>query len=72
MIYSHAACMDHRPGPGHPESPERLTAVLDALEAPGFEALQWRDAPRGTREQVALIHEPDFIDHIMDNAPKHG
>ncbi|MET0964344.1 MAG: histone deacetylase family protein [Noviherbaspirillum sp.] len=72
LIYTHAACMDHRPGPGHPESPERLTAVLDALRAPGFESLQWRDAPRGTREQVALIHEPDFIDQIMDNAPKHG
>ena len=72
LIYTHAACMDHRPGPGHPESPERLAAVLGALQAPGFEALQWRDAPKGTREQVELIHDPEFIDQVFDNAPKEG
>ena len=72
LIYTHAACMDHKPGPGHPESPERLTAVLGALKAPGFEALAWRDAPLGTREQVALIHDAEFIDQVIDNAPKAG
>jgi acetoin utilization deacetylase AcuC-like enzyme len=67
LIYTHAACMEHKPGPGHPESPERLRTVLAALRAPGFEALQWRDAPMGTREQ-----DPDFIDQIFDNAPRQG
>jgi acetoin utilization deacetylase AcuC-like enzyme len=71
-IYTHAACMEHKPGPGHPESPERLRAVLAALKAPGFEALQWQDAPLGTRDQVALIHDTDFIDQIMNNAPSRG
>jgi acetoin utilization deacetylase AcuC-like enzyme len=72
IVYTHAACMDHRPGPGHPEAPARLTAVLDALQTPEFSALTWRDAPRGTREQVALVHRPDFIDLIIDNAPSQG
>ena len=35
-IYTHEACFDHRPGPHHPESPERLRAVLDALKTPEF------------------------------------
>jgi acetoin utilization deacetylase AcuC-like enzyme len=64
--------MEHKPGSGHPESPERLKAVLGALQAPEFESLQWQDAPRGTVEQLALIHDQEFIDLIMDNAPKHG
>ena len=72
LIYTHSACMEHRPGPGHPESPERLVAVLAALRAPGFESLQWQDAPKGTVEQLALIHDPDFIEQVMDNAPRQG
>lgn len=72
LIYSHPACFEHRPGPSHPESPERLKAVLNALQAPEFESLQWRDAPMGTREQVVLIHNPEFFDLIQANLPKSG
>ena len=72
LVYSHAACLEHRPGPSHPESPERLKAVLRALRAPEFEALQWRDAPMGTREQVQLIHDPAFVQEVAELAPRHG
>jgi acetoin utilization deacetylase AcuC-like enzyme len=72
LIYSHAACLEHRPGPSHPESPERLKAVLRALRTPEFESLQWRDAPLGTREQVLLIHDPSFVDEVAEIAPKQG
>lgn len=72
LVYTHAACLDHRPGPGHPESPERLKAVLRALQAPAFAALQWLDAPLGTREQLLLIHDPAFIDEVEDLAPSEG
>jgi len=72
LVFSHPACLEHKPGSGHPESPARLRAVLGALQTPEFEALQWREAPMGTMEQVALIHEQDFIDLIVDNAPGQG
>jgi acetoin utilization deacetylase AcuC-like enzyme len=64
--------MEHRPGPGHPEAPARLTAVLQALRVPEFASLQWRDAPMGTREQVELIHTSSFFDAIEELAPKEG
>jgi len=72
LIYTHDACFEHRPGPGHPESPERLKAVLEALRAPEFSSLQWREAPLGTREQVLLIHDEAFVDDIKSAAPKSG
>lgn len=72
LIYTHEACFEHRPGPGHPESPERLRAVLDALKKPEFESVEWREAPMGTREQVLMIHTEDFVDHIERVAPNHG
>lgn len=72
IVYTHAACAEHRPGPHHPESPERLRAVLDALRMPQFERLEWRDAPMGTIEQLRLIHDPDYIDDIGQRAPIQG
>jgi acetoin utilization deacetylase AcuC-like enzyme len=72
LVYTHAACFDHRPGPGHPESPERLEAVLRALRSPEFAALEWRDAPMGTLEQVRLIHDDAFIDEVAQIAPRQG
>ena len=72
LIYSHDACFEHRPGPGHPESPERLRAVLAALRAPEFADLAWREAPLGTREQLLLIHDADFVDQVHEIAPRSG
>ncbi|BCF93567.1 histone deacetylase family protein [Paraburkholderia sp. PGU16] len=72
LVYTHAACLNHQPGPHHPESPERLKTVLQTLRSPEFAALEWRDAPMGTIEQVQLIHSQDFIDEVADIAPNHG
>ncbi|WP_395703076.1 histone deacetylase family protein [Aquabacterium sp.] len=72
LVYSHPACLAHEPGPGHPESPQRLVAVLKALQAPAFEALQWREAPLGTREQVLHVHTEDYVDQVESLAPQSG
>ncbi|MGV7243939.1 histone deacetylase family protein [Caballeronia sp. M23-90] len=72
IILSHPACLEHRPGPHHPESPERLKIVLDTLRSPEFASLKWRDAPLGTIEQVQLIHDPEFVDDVAQMAPSHG
>ncbi|WP_375508875.1 histone deacetylase family protein [uncultured Caballeronia sp.] len=72
IILSHPACLEHRPGPHHPESPERLKIVLNALRSPEFASLKWRDAPLGTIEQVQLIHDPEFVDDVAEMAPSHG
>ncbi|MBA4741764.1 MAG: histone deacetylase family protein [Azoarcus sp.] len=72
LIYSHPACFEHRPGPGHPESPERLKAVLGALQKPDFAELKWREAPLGTREQVLLVHTEDYVSDVEEVSPRHG
>ncbi|CAG9233932.1 Acetylspermidine deacetylase [Paraburkholderia sabiae] len=72
LVYTHAACLNHQPGPHHPESPERLHTVLKALRVPEFAALEWRDAPMGTIEQVQLIHGEGYIDDVAEIAPSHG
>ena len=68
LLYTHPACLAHEPGPGHPESPSRLQAVLEALYADRFAALDTVHAPRATREQLIRTHDSAMIDVIFDNA----
>ncbi|HTI95750.1 MAG TPA: histone deacetylase family protein [Rudaea sp.] len=72
LLYTHPACLAHDPGKGHPESPARLRAVLDALDGPGFARLVRHEAPRATREQLARVHGTELIDAIHAAAPSVG
>jgi acetoin utilization deacetylase AcuC-like enzyme len=71
-LYTQASCLAHDPGPGHPESPARRAAVLDALATPPFIALDRREAPRATRTQLERVHRADFVDEILANVPETG
>ncbi|MEW7847387.1 histone deacetylase family protein [Massilia aurea] len=71
-VMHHPACFGHEPGPGHPESPQRLHVVMETLRQPEFAQLAWREAPLGTREQVLLVHDADFVDAIAAARPLHG
>ncbi len=64
VILTSDACLGHEPGYDHPECPERLIAVRDALVAPEFEDLVWKHAPLGTREQLLLVHTPEYVYRI--------
>ena len=72
LLYTHPACLAHDPGAGHPESPARLRAVLEALDDPRFGGLDRRDAPRATREQLARVHGRELIDAIHAASPNAG
>src|SRR5690348_10334470 len=71
-LYTHPACLQHDPGAGHPESPARLRAVLQALDDPRFAQLERVEAPRATREQLLRVHEPAYVESIYANAPQSG
>jgi anaerobic selenocysteine-containing dehydrogenase len=53
LLYTHQACLDHDPGRYHPESPDRLRAVLEALDAPEFARLDRREAPEASLDDIA-------------------
>jgi acetoin utilization deacetylase AcuC-like enzyme len=70
LLYSHPACLGHDTGPGHPERPERLQAILAALEGESFQHLLRVEAPQATREQLALAHPRAYVDRVFEVAPK--
>jgi acetoin utilization deacetylase AcuC-like enzyme len=72
LIYTHTDCLDHRPGPGHPESPARLEAVLKALQGARLDGVAWRDAPLGTTDQVQLVHTPQYLRWVESLRPDDG
>ena len=72
LLYTHSACIDHDPGPYHPERPDRLRAVMKALEHEDFSALDRREAPIGTVEAIERVHAPRYVQEILDSVPQHG
>lgn len=71
-LYTHASCLAHEPGAGHPESPARLRAVLEALDNDRFAALDRIEAPPATREQLERAHSAAHVAHIFASAPASG
>lgn len=65
-LFTHAACLAHRPPVGHPERPERLRAVLAGLEGERFAALDRREAPRATVDAIALVHTTELIEALAE------
>jgi len=61
-IYTHASCLAHEPGPGHPEAPFRLEAVLSAIHALGHHTLK---APFASRAQLARAHSAELLDQLF-------
>jgi acetoin utilization deacetylase AcuC-like enzyme len=64
-LFTHPACLDHDPGTWHPECPDRLRAVLRALEHPDFVPLLREQAPEATREQLQLVHPAAYVEAIL-------
>jgi len=71
-LFTHSACLDHDTGLGHPECPERLKAVLSALEAEEFHFLDRREAPLAERAQLIRVHQAEYVDHVLASVPAEG
>ena len=70
---THPDCLRHEMGAGHPERPQRLTAVEEEITAEALGAhLARYEAPLATDEQLARVHPIEYVRAIRDAAPEHG
>jgi acetoin utilization deacetylase AcuC-like enzyme len=70
---THADCLRHEMGPGHPECPERLVAVNEHMRSSGLlDQLRVLDAPLASQEDLKRVHRPEYVDLIFENAPTEG
>ena len=72
LLYTHPACIEHDPGPGHPETPDRLRAVLAALDGLEFEPLERREAPLAEPAQIERMHDAGYVGQVLAAVPGEG
>lgn len=70
LILYHDECLAHEPGAHHPESGQRLQAVLNAVsDIPRTELLP---APLASREQVERVHDRAYWQQLVSAEPEQG
>ena len=70
-LFTHPDMLDHQPGAGHPERPERLKAVLDALNDAEL-GLDRRAATEVSVADLERLHPADYVGRILDASPASG
>jgi acetoin utilization deacetylase AcuC-like enzyme len=70
-VFTHLDMVGHHPGPGHAERPERLKAVLDALDDAAL-GLETRDAPLAERADLERVHPKAYVERLYAESPPEG
>jgi acetoin utilization deacetylase AcuC-like enzyme len=65
-------CLEHEPGPGHPESPERLAAIWRELTARQIAGTEVVGPPRATRAQLERVHGAAHVGKLLSLAGRAG
>lgn len=72
LLLTHEACLAHDTGNDHPESAERLQAVLTRLREEEFSGLVWREAPHATHDQLGRVHQQAHVTKVLGGLPASG
>ena len=72
LLISHPACADHLTPPGHPERPDRMRAVEEALADERFQMLAREQAPMADGDIVSLAHPLEYFEAIRSASPSEG
>jgi acetoin utilization deacetylase AcuC-like enzyme len=72
LLLSHPSYALHDTGPHHPERPDRVRAILEALEAESFAGLHRAGAPNIDRAALLRVHPARYIDAIEAAGPAQG
>ena len=70
-LFTHPDMIAHSPGGGHPERPERLSAVLDALAAAALDKDR-RAATEVRVEDLERVHPADHVRRLLEAGPSQG
>ena len=69
----HPDYLKHDPGDWHPDRPERLTALVNAIKDSGlWERLIHLEPAPATLEQVEYVHETDYVKALQEYCARGG
>jgi len=73
QFFTHDECLDHNPGAGHPENPQRLSRILNALGTTSInQSLLLAEAPLGEDAQILLAHDAAHLENVKATLPSEG
>ncbi len=72
LLFSHESSARHDTGQGHPERPDRIRAVMEALAADRFAALDRREAPEADLADLDRVHPAGYVERLLAAVPEDG
>ncbi|HEV7367177.1 MAG TPA: histone deacetylase [Gemmatimonadales bacterium] len=69
-VFTHPSCLKHDPGPGHPETPARLSVLLAHLRKEP--RVQLREAQPSGREPLLAVHPAVYLDGLESMSERGG
>jgi acetoin utilization deacetylase AcuC-like enzyme len=76
LLYMHPSSLAHDTGPGHPESPARIRAIMTVLEREerkgALAGVERREPPRAARAQLERVHTGRYVDAVLSAEPASG
>ena len=69
-VFTHPACLQHDPGPEHPETPARLRVLLERLRQEPH--LDVREAASATIDDVVMVHPRPYLASIEELSRRGG
>ena len=72
LLYAHESSAYHDTGEGHPERPDRIRAVMDALANKEFDKLDRREAPSVDLTNLDRVHPDGYVERLLAAVPADG
>lgn len=69
-IFTSNSSIKHDTGPGHPECPERIPAILTGLKKIQSQKLIWREIGSFDKKYIELTHSKKYLKKINQSFPK--
>jgi acetoin utilization deacetylase AcuC-like enzyme len=69
-VFTHPDCLRHDPGPGHPETPARLSVLLERLR--GEAGLSVLEAAAAERDALLAVHPEGYLESLAAMSAKGG
>lgn len=71
-LYTHDIFAEHITPPGHPERPDRIRAVKDALSGDEFNALVRFETQMADEAAFTYAHPEKYLENIRNSVPEEG
>jgi len=69
-IFTSNSSIQHDTGPGHPECPERIPAILAGLKKIQSQKLIWKEIGSFDEKYIQLTHSQKYLEKINQSFPK--